>query len=101
MLLKHFNEFLKLCQAIYFCYKVLTFRMSIFSLNFYGGYMMEFDEMSGLELQYAQEEMHKHFILEEMVSLCMQYGYEPTMDDFRNRLNQAINRLIPVVDTEV
>jgi hypothetical protein len=68
---------------------------------FYGGYMMEFDELTGLELQYAQEEMHKHFILEEMVSLCMQYGYEPTMDDFRNRLNQAINRLIPVVDTEV
>ena len=63
--------------------------------------MMEFDEMSGLELQYAQEELHKHFVLEEMVALCGQYGYEEIMTDFRNRLNEAIDRLIPVVDTEV
>lgn len=63
--------------------------------------MMEFDEMSGLELQYAQEEMHKHFILEEMVALCGQYGYEPIMQDFLERLNQAIDRLVPVVNTEV
>ena len=59
--------------------------------------MMEFDEMSGLELQYAQEEMHKHFILEEMVALCGQYGYEAMMEEFRVRLNQAIDRLVPVV----
>jgi len=63
--------------------------------------MLEFEEMSGLELQYAQEEMHKHFVLEEMVALCGQYGYEEIMADFRNRLNEAIDRLIPVVDTEV
>jgi hypothetical protein len=63
--------------------------------------MMEFDEMSGLELQYAQEEMHKHFVLEEMVYLCSLYGYEPMMEEFRGRLNQAIDRLVPVVDTEV
>jgi len=84
----------------------MVYLLTILSLGlecvFYiGGYMMEFDELTGLELQYAQEEMHKHFVLEEMVALCLQYGYEPTMDDFRNRLNQAINRLIPVVDTEV
>jgi hypothetical protein len=63
--------------------------------------MMEFDEMSGLELQYAQEEMHKHFVLEEMVYLCGLYGYEVMMEEFRGRLNQAIDRLVPVVDTEV
>lgn len=63
--------------------------------------MMEFDELSGLELQYAQEEMHKHFVLEEMVYLCGLYGYEPMMEEFRGRLNQAIDRLVPVVDTEV
>jgi hypothetical protein len=63
--------------------------------------MLEFDEMSGLELEYAQAELHKHFVLEEMVALCGQYGYEPIMEDFRNRLNEAIDRLIPVVNTEV
>jgi hypothetical protein len=63
--------------------------------------MMEFDDLSGLELQYAQEELHKHFILEEFVALCGQYGYEPMMEEFRGRLNQAIDRLVPVVDTEV
>lgn len=59
--------------------------------------MLEFDEMSGLELEYAQAELHKHFVLEEMVALCGQYGYEEIMEDFRNRLNEAIDRLIPVV----
>ena len=63
--------------------------------------MLEFDEMSGLELEYAQAELHKHFVLEEMVALCGQYGYEEIMTDFRNRLNEAIDRLIPVVDTEI
>jgi hypothetical protein len=63
--------------------------------------MLEFDEMSGLELEYAQAELHKHFVLEEMVSLCGQYGYEEIMADFRNRLNEAIDRLVPVVDSEV
>jgi hypothetical protein len=52
-------------------------------------------------LEYAQAELHKHFVLEEMVALCGQYGYEEIMTDFRNRLNEAIDRLIPVVDTEV
>jgi hypothetical protein len=59
--------------------------------------MLEFDEMSGLELEYAQAELHKHFVIEEFVSLCGQYGYEPIMEDFRNRLNEAIDRLVPVV----
>jgi hypothetical protein len=63
--------------------------------------MLEFDEMSGLELEYAQAELHKHFVLEEMVALCGQYGYEEIMVDFRNRLNEAIDRLVPVVSTEV
>ena len=63
--------------------------------------MLEFDEMSGLELEYAQAELHKHFVLEEMVALCGQYGYEEIMADFRNRLNEAIDRLVPVVNTEV
>jgi hypothetical protein len=65
------------------------------------GFMLEFDALSGSELQKAQEELHKHFVLEEMVALCGQYGYEEIMADFRNRLNEAIDRLIPVVDTEV
>jgi hypothetical protein len=60
--------------------------------------MLEFDEMSGLELEYAQAELHKHFVIEEFVSLCGQYGYEPIMEDFRNRLNEAIDRLVPVVE---
>jgi hypothetical protein len=59
--------------------------------------MLEFDEMSGLELEYAQAELHKHFVLEEMVALCGQYGYEEIMTDFRHRLNEAIDRLVPVV----
>jgi hypothetical protein len=63
--------------------------------------MLEFDEMSGLELEYAQAELHKHFVLEEMVALCGQYGYEEIMADFRNRLNEAVDRLVPVVNTEV
>jgi hypothetical protein len=63
--------------------------------------MLEFDEMSGLELEYAQAELHKHFVLEEMVALCGQYGYEEIMVDFRNRLNEAVDRLVPVVSTEV
>jgi hypothetical protein len=63
--------------------------------------MLEFDEMSGLELEYAQAELHKHFVLEEMVALCGQYGYEEIMSDFRNRLNEAVDRLVPVVSTEV
>jgi len=63
--------------------------------------MLEYDQLSGLELQYAQEELHKHFILEEFVSLCGKYGYEPMMQEFRERLNEAIDRLNPVVDTEV
>tara|TARA_R110000772_G_scaffold82728_1_gene175331 strand:+ start:465 stop:656 length:192 start_codon:yes stop_codon:yes gene_type:complete len=63
--------------------------------------MIQCDEMSGFELQYAQEELHKHFVLEEMVALCGQYGYEVIMSDFRERLNQAIDRLVPVVGVEV
>ena len=63
--------------------------------------MLEFDALSGFELQQAQAELHKHFVLEEMVALCGEYGYEEIMADFRNRLNEAIDRLIPVVDTEV
>ena len=59
--------------------------------------MLQFDELSGLELEYAQAELHKHFVIEEFVSLCGQYGYEPMMEEFRERLNQAIDRLVPVV----
>ena len=60
--------------------------------------MLQFDELSGLELEYAQAELHKHFVIEEFVSLCGQYGYEPMMEEFRERLNQAIDRLVPVVE---
>jgi hypothetical protein len=63
--------------------------------------MLQFDDLSGLELEYAQAELHKHFVLEEMVALCGQYGYEEIMADFRNRLNEAVDRLVPVVSTEV
>jgi hypothetical protein len=59
--------------------------------------MLQFDDLSGLELEYAQAELHKHFVIEEFVSLCGQYGYEPMMEEFRERLNQAIDRLVPVV----
>ena len=63
--------------------------------------MLELDDLCGFELQQAQAELQNHFVMEEMVSICGQYGYEEIMADFRNRLNEAIDRLVPVVDSEV